>query len=154
MSDQRFMRMAQSVARLSQCRAVQVGAVLVVKGEAVATGYNATPLITDGCMALGYCRPGHSRCTNPGAPPSRAVHAEVSAIASAARRGIPTQGAELFCTLEPCLSCLKLIVAAGVARVVYGDPLPVRQVDDAEWRSLVIIDHFVEATKEVKLLAP
>ena len=51
--------------------------------------------------------------------PSRAVHAEANAIAQAAKHGISTEGASIYVTLEPCLSCLKLIISAGIREVFY-----------------------------------
>jgi dCMP deaminase len=54
--------------------------------------------------------------------PSRAVHAEANAIAQAAKNGIPTAGASIYVTLEPCLSCLKLIISAGIGEVFYETP--------------------------------
>jgi cytidine deaminase len=54
----------------------------------------------------------------------RITHAEMSAISSAARRGIPTQGSTLFTTTYPCHMCGRLIINAGIARVVYIDPYP------------------------------
>jgi dCMP deaminase len=49
--------------------------------------------------------------------PSRAVHAEANAVAQAAKHGIATSGASIYVTLEPCLSCLKLIISAGIDEV-------------------------------------
>jgi dCMP deaminase len=54
--------------------------------------------------------------------PSRAVHAEANAIAQAAKHGISTDGATIYVTLEPCLSCLKLIISAGIHEVFYETP--------------------------------
>ena len=51
--------------------------------------------------------------------PSRAVHAEANAIAQAAKHGIPTEGSSIYVTLEPCLSCLKLIISAGIHEVFF-----------------------------------
>lgn len=51
--------------------------------------------------------------------PSRAVHAEANALAQAAKHGIPTDGASIYVTLEPCLYCLKLIISAGIHDVFY-----------------------------------
>jgi dCMP deaminase len=64
--------------------------------------------------------------------PSRSVHAEANAIAQAAKHGISTSGASIYVTLEPCLTCLKLIISAGIKEVFYettfntGDSVKVR----------------------------
>ena len=139
MTDQRFMAIAENVAGLSHCRSVQVGAVIVQDGAVVSTGYNATPPGAIGCASRGYCHPNAFYCTDPNAPPSRAIHAEANAIAAAARREISTQDATLYCTLEPCLSCLKLIVGAGIVRVIYRDPLPRSNPAASEWHKLITL---------------
>jgi dCMP deaminase len=54
--------------------------------------------------------------------PSRAVHAEANAIAQAAKHGIATAGASIYVTLEPCLSCLKLSISAGIREIFYETP--------------------------------
>jgi dCMP deaminase len=60
-----------------------------------------------------------SNCTVNKDFPSRAVHAEANAIAQAAKHGISTDGASIYVTLEPCISCLKLVVSAGIREVFY-----------------------------------
>lgn len=54
--------------------------------------------------------------------PSRAVHAEANAIAQAAKHGVETDGSKIYVTLEPCLSCLKLIISAGIKEISYETP--------------------------------
>lgn len=53
------------------------------------------------------------------APCDRAVHAEVNCIAFAAKEGISTEGSILYCTLSPCLNCVKLLINAGIESVIY-----------------------------------
>ena len=53
-----------------------------------------------------------------------AIHAEQNAIIQAARMGISIQGATLYCTHQPCVICTKMIVNAGIARIVYDEPYP------------------------------
>jgi len=60
-----------------------------------------------------------SSCDASKSLPSRAIHAEANAIAQAAKYGISTEGAKIYVTLEPCLSCLKLIISAGIDEVYY-----------------------------------
>jgi dCMP deaminase len=63
--------------------------------------------------------------------PSRAVHAEANAIAQAAKYGVLTQGAIIYATLEPCISCLKLIISAGIHQVFYGKSFKECQVKNS-----------------------
>ncbi|GET43179.1 deoxycytidylate deaminase [Microseira wollei] len=114
-----FIMLAKLAATRSTCLAFPVGAVIVKNKQVLATGYNGSPSGSAHCTAQGFCYPGLSSCDASKAMPSRAVHAEANAIAQAAKHGISTEGASIYVTLEPCLSCLKLIVSAGIREVFY-----------------------------------
>lgn len=113
-----FLTMAQTVATRSTCVRRSVGAVLVRDRRVLATGYNGAPRGLPHCYAVG-CELEHGHCV-------RAVHAEVNAVVQAALHGVSTEGAMLYCTSQPCYACAKLVVNAGVVRVVdreaYEDP--------------------------------
>lgn len=117
-----FLMLAKLAATRSTCLAFPVGAVIVKNKQVVATGYNGSPSGSAHCTAQGYCYPGLSSCDASKSLPSRAVHAEANAIAQAAKHGIATDGASIYVTLEPCLSCLKLIISAGIKEVFYETP--------------------------------
>jgi dCMP deaminase len=68
--------------------------------------------------------------------PSRAVHAEANAIAQAAKHGISTAGGSIYVTLEPCISCLKLIISAGIKHVFY-------ETDFNSGNKLLVRDSFI-----------
>jgi dCMP deaminase len=130
--DEYFMLMAKLAATRSTCLAFPVGAVIVKNRQVLATGYNGSPSGSIHCTAQGFCYEGLSSCDASKSLPSRAVHAEANAIAQAARHGIATDGATIYVTLEPCISCLKLVISAGIKEVFYetnfnsGDKLIVR----------------------------
>ncbi|MEA5564347.1 dCMP deaminase family protein [Anabaena sp. UHCC 0399] len=117
--DEYFLMLAKLAATRSTCLAFPVGAVIVKNKQIVATGYNGSPSGSAHCTSQGYCYPGLSSCDASKTLPSRAVHAEANAIAQAAKHGISTDGASIYVTLEPCLSCLKLIISAGIREVFY-----------------------------------
>ncbi|GAB1541234.1 hypothetical protein NUACC21_39040 [Scytonema sp. NUACC21] len=117
--DEYFLMLAKLAATRSTCLAFPVGAVIVKNRQVLATGYNGSPSGSAHCTAQGYCYPGLSSCDASKTMPSRAVHAEANAIAQAAKHGISTDGASIYVTLEPCLSCLKLIISAGIKEVFY-----------------------------------
>ncbi len=117
--DEYFMMMAKLAATRSTCLAFPVGAVIVKDRQVLATGYNGSPSGSVHCTTQGYCYPGLSRCDVSSALPSRAIHAEANAIAQAAKHGISCQGASIYVTLEPCISCLKLIISTGIKQVYY-----------------------------------
>mgnify|MGYP006272259287 CR=1 FL=1 len=120
--DEYFLMLAKLAATRSTCLAFPVGAVIVKNKQVLATGYNGSPSGSAHCTAQGFCYPGLSSCDASKEMPSRAVHAEANAIAQAAKHGIPTEGASIYVTLEPCLSCLKLIISAGIREVFYETP--------------------------------
>lgn len=117
--DEYFLMLAKLAATRATCLAFPVGAVIVKNKQVVATGYNGSPSGSAHCTAQGYCYPGLSSCDASITMPSRAVHAEANAIAQAAKHGTTTAGASIYVTLEPCLSCLKLIISAGIQEVFY-----------------------------------
>ncbi len=117
--DEYFLMLAKLAATRSTCLAVPVGAVIVKQRQVLATGYNGPPSGSPHCTAQGFCYPGLPSCDASRTLPSRAIHAEANAIAQAARHGIATEGATIYVTLAPCLSCLKLIISAGIREVVY-----------------------------------
>lgn len=116
--DEYFLLMAKLAATRSTCLAFPVGAVIVKDRQVLATGYNGSPSGSAHCTSQGYCYDGVYNCAESKLP-SRAVHAEANAIAQAARHGIATDGATIYVTLEPCLSCLKLVISAGIREVFY-----------------------------------
>lgn len=130
--DEYFLMLAKLAATRSTCLAFPVGAVIVKNKQVLATGYNGSPSGSAHCTAQGYCYPGLSSCDASKTMPSRAVHAEANALAQAAKHGIATAGACIYVTLEPCLSCLKLIISSGIHEIFYetsfntGDSILVR----------------------------
>ncbi len=118
--DTYFMNIANVVATRSNCSRRHVAAVVVADRRIVSTGYNGTPRGVRNCFD-GGC----PRCS--GNVPSGAsleecicVHAEQNAICQAAYYGIRLQGATIYVTISPCLTCAKLIINAGITEVVYG----------------------------------
>jgi len=131
-----FLMLAKLAATRSTCLAFPVGAVIVKDRQVLATGYNGSPSGSAHCTAQGQCYPDLSSCDASKTMPSRAVHAEANAIAQAAKHGISTGGASIYVTLEPCLSCLKLIISAGIYEVFYETPFNTGD-------SIVVRDSFI-----------
>lgn len=107
---------------------MSVGAVLVRDNRVISTGYNGTPEGWDNCTDGGACprcddREGFGGSGN-GYDKCICVHAEMNAIAAAARYGMPIDGCVAYVTNEPCLTCAKELVQAGVVGVYYSIPAP------------------------------
>ncbi len=93
-----------------------VGCVLVREHRILTTGYNGAPRGVAHCtQAECILRDGH--CV-------RATHAEANAVVQGALHGVGLQGATAYCTHQPCVGCSKLLISAGVAKIVYVDPYP------------------------------
>lgn len=108
--DTTLLNAASVFAQRSTCQRLQVGAVLAVDSRIVSTGYNGV------ASGLPHCEhgPESGQCLE-------AVHAEANVLAFAARHGISTAGSTLYVTHSPCLDCAKLLINAGVERVVYAE---------------------------------
>lgn len=121
------MELTEQVASWSSCYKSdrQVGAIIVKNKRILTTGYNGAPEGVKSCKERGECL----RMKNDIASGTRlelcyAVHAEQNAIVQAARLGIVLEGATLYCTHQPCVICAKMIINAGIKRIVYKDGYP------------------------------
>ena len=125
--DHRFMEMAQLVSTWASCyqQERKVGAVIVKDKRVMTTGYNGAPSGVKTCVERGECLrkklgipsgTRHEMCY--------AVHAEQNAIIQAAKLGVNIDGSTLYCTHQPCVICAKMIVNAGISRVVYREGYP------------------------------
>ena len=111
--DEYFMRIAREVATRSTCDRKHVGCVLVRDRSILATGYNGSIRGQLHCDDAGHLMvEGH--CV-------RTVHAEVNAVAQAAKNGTALDRADAYVTAYPCLGCFKMLVNAGVECIVYAE---------------------------------
>jgi dCMP deaminase len=115
--DSYFLKIAKQVASRSTCLATPIGAVIVKDNRILTTGYNGVPPGDRHCIEQGFCYQGVPAC-HQSEKPSRAIHAEANAISQAARNGVAIDGAVIYVTLQPCINCLKLCIASGLARIV------------------------------------
>ena len=125
--DHRFMEMAHIIAGWTSCFAPgrAIGAVIVRDKRIMTTGYNGAPAGMKTCKERGYCL--RRRMNIPSGTRAEvcyAIHAEQNAIIQAAKLGVCIEGATLYCTHQPCSVCAKMIVNAGIRRVMYeqGEP--------------------------------
>ena len=110
------------VASRSTCLRRNVGALLVKEERIIATGYNGAPQGISHCLDIGCLRQKREIPSGHRYELCRGVHAEQNAIINAARYGVSTLGSALYCTHQPCMLCARMLVNAGVTRVVHqGD---------------------------------
>ena len=125
--DQYFMEITTVVAKRSTCLRRQIGAILVRDKHILATGYNGAPKRLAHCAETGCLRQQLGVPSGERHELCRALHAEQNAIIQAAKVGVSTEGATIYITLQPCVICAKMLVNAGITRIVhrgeYPDPL-------------------------------
>ena len=107
--DDKYIRMAKIWATNSYCKRRQVGALLVKDKMIISDGYNGTP--------SGF----ENECEDGNVTKPYVLHAEANAISKVAKSGNSSEGATLYVTASPCIECSKLIIQAGIKRVVYSE---------------------------------
>ena len=122
--DQYFMDITLLVATRSTCLRRGVGAILVKDRNILATGYNGVPSGISHCEETGCLREQMKVPSGERHELCRGLHAEQNAIIQGAFFGVRTEGATLYCTAQPCNMCAKMIVNAGIVKVVIGGDYP------------------------------
>lgn len=125
--DKRFLELTHTVAGWSSCFQPnrKIGAIIVRDKRIITTGYNGAPSGIKSCVEKGECL--RRKLNIPSGTRQEicyAVHAEQNAIVQAARLGISIENATLYCTHQPCVICAKMIINAGLKRVVYSSGYP------------------------------
>ena len=117
---QYFLTITRQVAERSTCTRAKVGAVIVRDKSIVATGYNGSPAGLPHCTEVG-CLVYTSRTPAGDVEENcfRTIHAEINAIAQAARNGSSIRDADIYITHTPCIHCLKVLINTGIRRVFY-----------------------------------
>lgn len=110
--DSYFMKIAYAVSERSTCDLSVVGCVLVREKRILTTGFNGSPVGQAHCEEVGHLMAGEN-CL-------RTIHAETNAIIQAALHGVSTKGATCYVTHFPCLNCTKVLINAGIIRIVYA----------------------------------
>ena len=111
-----FVKTTKLVAKRSSCVKAQQAALLIKDNRIISFGYNGPPAGTLNCLEVG----GEEVCgKDSNGSCFLGIHAEQNAIGYAARNGINTEGCIIYCTMTPCISCAKLIVASGIKEFHY-----------------------------------
>lgn len=122
--DEYFMEITRLVATRSTCLRRKVGAIIVKDKQILTTGYNGVPKKIEHCLDSGCLRERmkipsgtrHELCLG--------IHAEQNAIVQAAVHGVSIAGAKIYCTHHPCIICAKLIINAGIQKVIIAEGYP------------------------------
>ena len=135
--DERYIRMARIWGENSYCKRRQVGALIVKEKMIISDGFNGTPAGFEN-----ICEDETGR-TKP-----YVLHAEANAITKVARSNNSSEGATLYVTCSPCIECSKLIIQAGIRRVVFSELYHNTDGVDLLKRSGVEIEYITDHEKE------
>lgn len=144
--DEYFMQIAHVVAGRATCPRRSVGAVIVLDKRILTTGYNGAPHGLAHCMEVG-CHMVAGHCI-------RALHAEQNAILQAALNGVSTRGSTVYVTCQPCNHCAKMIINAGIKRVVFEGDYPDDFARQLFEEAGIDLGRYVAGQVEPVLLAP
>lgn len=117
------MQIAHLVATRSTCQRRAVGAVIVRERRILTTGYNGAPRGLQHCPADGPQHDWPNGCMRAGHC-IRSLHAEQNALLQAAMIGVPCEGSTIYVTCQPCNSCAKMVINAGIRTVIYEGDYP------------------------------
>ncbi|MDR3256756.1 MAG: cytidine/deoxycytidylate deaminase family protein [Endomicrobium sp.] len=122
--DEYFMKLAWLVAERATCVRHHVGAIVVRNKRILTTGYNGAAAGVNDCISLGCLRNALNIPSGQRHEICRAIHAEQNAIIQGGYHGINIKDSTLYCTHSPCILCAKMIVNAGIKRVVTNIEYP------------------------------
>ena len=119
-----FMSIAKLVASRSTCMRRSVGAVLVKGKRILATGYNGVPTGIRHCNEVGCLRESLEVNSGERHELCRGLHAEQNVIIQAAYYGVTTKGTTIYSTHKPCIICSKMLINAGIEKIIYLEGYP------------------------------
>lgn len=119
--DQYFMAIARQVSTRSTCLRRRVGCVIVLEKRIVTTGYNGAPMGLAHCLQTGCLREREGVPSGERHELCRGLHAEQNALLQAAYHGVSVRGGTLYCTHKPCVLCTKMLINAGIVKVLFAE---------------------------------
>jgi dCMP deaminase len=153
--DEYLMGIAMAVRKRANCVGNRVGALIAKDRRIVSTGYNGTPRNLPNCLEGGCLRCANRASHPPGTSYDLCicVHAEQNALLAAARFGIAVEGGDLYTTMQPCFSCMKEMLQAGIQRVFY---LHEWKHPDAAYRAEYekLQSHFLQGVRRLEMVDP
>jgi dCMP deaminase len=133
--DEYFLEMAHVIASRATCLRRRVGAVVVRDRRILATGYNGAPAGLPHCAEVGCRRAELGIASGQRQELCRGLHAEQNAIIQGALHGVSLRDSTLYCTTQPCVICAKMLINAGLGRIVYegeyADELSLEMLEQA-----------------------
>jgi len=122
--DDYFMKITGVVSERATCVKRSVGAIIVKDNRILSTGYNGAPKGMKHCGEVGCIRKEMNVPSGQRHELCRGLHAEQNAIVQAAWHGVKIEGGTMYCTYQPCVICVKMMLNAGIKRLVYSGSYP------------------------------
>lgn len=122
--DEYFIEIVNVIKKRSTCCRRQVGALIVKNKKILSTGYNGTPTGLKHCEEVGCLRNKLNIPSGERHELCRGLHAEQNAIVHAAHSGVSIADSTIYVTNQPCILCAKMIINAGIKRIVYEEGYP------------------------------
>lgn len=122
--DDYFMKITQDVSERATCVKRQVGAIIVKDNRILSTGYNGAPKGFDHCEKTGCIRKEMGLPSGQRHELCRGLHAEQNAIIQAAVHGVQVEGSTLYCNYQPCAICVKMMINAGIKKLIFSGSYP------------------------------
>ena len=126
-----FMNVAHLISRRATCTRGHIGAVIVRENSILSTGYNGAP------SGLPHCNDTNCRIYRSIHPDGtveencvNAIHAEINAIAQAAKHGVSIKDSDIYITASPCIHCLKVLINVGIKTIYYDKPYKIEHIDE------------------------
>jgi len=122
--DDYYMEMVDVIKKRSTCLRRQVGAIIVKDKRIISTGYNGSPMNTKHCEEVGCLRDELKIPSGERHELCRAIHAEQNALVQAAYSGTSVKDAVMYITTQPCSLCAKMLINAGISKVIFRGEYP------------------------------
>lgn len=135
-----FINLAEQIAVRSTCKRKQVGCVITGENYVLSTGYNGALPKHPECLDLGCLRDELNIKSGTEKHICRSMHAEQNAVAAAARNGVSLKDATCYVTLYPCVGCAKMLIMAGVKKIVAKEKGKNQEAQDLFKKSKIIVN--------------
>lgn len=122
--DEYFMKITRDVSERATCVKRKVGAIIVKDDRILSTGYNGAPKGMRHCSEVGCLRKEMNVLSGQRHELCRGLHAEQNAIIQAAVHGVKIEGGEMYCNYQPCVICVKMLINAGIKRLIFSGSYP------------------------------
>ncbi|OGB88515.1 cytidine deaminase [candidate division WOR-1 bacterium RIFCSPLOWO2_02_FULL_46_20] len=122
--DDYFMKITRDVSERATCVKRQVGSIIVKDNRVLASGYNGAPKGFNHCTEATCLRKQRAIPSGERHELCRGLHAEQNAIVQAAWHGVKIEKSTMYCNYQPCVICVKMMINAGIVRLIYAGGYP------------------------------